>query len=140
MARRILIIEDNRDLCKLFDVYLRAVGYESSYAETCAAGIGKAVTENPDLIITDLNLPDMNGVEATEILKQNPATCDIPIVMLTATSREECKVEALKAGVAAYVVKPVSLPDLVSSIRALTEPPILTSPESDLRDRASTAR
>jgi DNA-binding response OmpR family regulator len=141
VARKILIIEDNRDLCNLFDIYLRAVGYEPLYAQSCAEGIAKAVTEIPELIITDLNLPDMNGVEATEILKENPATSAIPVVMLTATPREEWKMRALEAGAAVYLVKPISLPDLVSSIRALTEPaPVLLPAPSHLQGRTSSAR
>jgi two-component system cell cycle response regulator DivK len=110
-------------------------------AQNCAEGIARAVTEIPELIITDLNLPDMNGVQATEILKENPATAAIPVIMLTATSREECKTIAMNAGVAAYVVKPISLPDLISLIRRLIEPaPVLLQPPTYVQGRASSPR
>jgi DNA-binding response OmpR family regulator len=141
VARRILIIEDNRDVCALLTVYFRAVGFELSCAQTCAEGIAKAVAEIPELVITDLNLPDMNGVEATEILKEHPVTSAIPVIMLTATSREEWKMKAMKAGVAAYIVKPISLPELVSSVRALTEPArVLLPTPAYLQGRASSPR
>jgi DNA-binding response OmpR family regulator len=141
VSRRILLIEDNRDVCNLLGVYFRAMGYELLCAQNCAEGIAKAVTETPELIITDLNLPDMNGVQATEILKDNPATAAIPIIMLTASWCEEWKMKALKAGVAAYVVKPISLPDLVGSIRKLIEPaPVLLQPPAYLQGRPSSPR
>jgi CheY-like chemotaxis protein len=141
VSRRILLIEDNRDVCNLLGVYFRAMGYELLCAQNCAEGIAKAVTETPELIITDLNLPDMNGVQATEILKENPATAAIPVIMLTATSREECKTIAMNAGVAAYVVKPISLPDLISLIRRLIEPaPVLLQPPTYVQGRASSPR
>jgi CheY-like chemotaxis protein len=120
MAQKILLVEDNSGLADLLSVYLHSLGYETSWARTSAQGISKALAEVPDLIITDLNLPDMTGVDATAILKQDPTTADIPIVLLTATAVGEWKDKAFSAGVAEYMVKPISLLELANVLRRLT--------------------
>jgi len=125
MASKILIVEDNSDLSDLLSVYLRTVGYETSRAENSAQAIGKALAELPDLIITDLNLPDMTAVEAIAILKQDPATSSIPIVVLTAMAVGEWKAKALKAGAAEYLLKLISPHALMDVVRKLIEQPSL---------------
>jgi two-component system phosphate regulon response regulator PhoB len=120
MAQKILLVEDNSDLSEFLSVYLRSLGYETSWAGTSAQGISKALAEVPDLIITDLNLPDMTGVDAAAILKQDPATSAIPIVVLTATVVGEWKYKALEAGVTEYLVKPISPQELAKVLRKLT--------------------
>lgn len=120
MAQKILLVEDNSDLSDFLSIYLRSLGYETSWARTSRQGISKALAEVPDLIITDLNLPDMTGVDAAAILKQNPATSDIPIVVLTATVVGEWKSKAFNAGVAAYLIKPISPLELANVLRRLT--------------------
>ena len=122
MAQKILIVEDNPDLSQLLALYLSNAGYEISRARNLAEGISKALTERPDLIITDLHLPDMTAVDATVILKQDPATSDIPILLLTATAFGEWKTKAVKAGVAKYLIKPISRPDLTEAVRTLLQP------------------
>jgi DNA-binding response OmpR family regulator len=121
MAQKILIVEDNFDLSQLLAFFLSDAGYEISRAGNLAEGISKALTERPNLIITDLHLPDMNAVDATLILKQNPATSDIPIVVLTAMTFGEWKSKALRAGAAKYLIKPVSPPELTEVVRTLIE-------------------
>src|SRR5215468_2459235 len=122
MAQKILIVEDNFDLSQLLAFFLGDAGYEISRAGNLAEGISKALTERPNLIITDLHLPDMNAVDATLILKQNPATSDIPIVVLTAMTFGEWKSKALRAGAAKYLIKPVSPPELTEVVRTLIQP------------------
>ena len=123
MAQKILIVEDNSDLSQLLAFYLGDAGYETSRAQNSAQGIRKAFAERPDLIITDLYLPDMNAVDATVILKQDPATSGIPIVVLTAMTVGEWKTKALNAGVAKYLIKPISPPELTEVVRTLIHPP-----------------
>lgn len=126
MAQKILIVEDNSDLSQLLAFYLSDAGYEISRAGNSAQGISKALAERPDLIITDLYLPDMNAVDATVILKQDPATSDIPILVLTAMTVGEWKTKALKAGVAKCLIKPISPPELTDAVRKLIHPhPVL---------------
>jgi two-component system, cell cycle response regulator DivK len=120
-AQKILIVEDNSDLSQPLAFYLHDAGYETSLARNLAQGISKAFAERPDLIITDLYLPDMNAVDATVILKQDPATSGIPIVVLTAMAFGEWKTKALKAGVAKYLIKPVSPPELTEAVRTLIQ-------------------
>ena len=122
MAQKILIVEDNTDLSQLLAFYLSDAGYETSQAGNSAQAISKALAERADLIITDLHLPDMNAVDATVILKQDPATWDIPILILTAMAVGEWKTKALKAGVAKCLIKPVSPPELTDAVRKLIQP------------------
>ena len=123
MGQRILIVEDNSDLSQLLAFYLSDAGYETSRAGNSAQGISKALAERPDLIITDLYLPDMNAVDATVILKQDPATSGIPIIVLTAMTVGEWKTKALDAGVAKYLIKPIFPPELTDAVRELIQPP-----------------
>ena len=121
MAQKILIVEDSSDLSQLLAFYLSNAGYEISRARNLAEGISKALAERPDLIITDLHLPDMNAVDATVILKQDPATSAIPIVVLTSVTVGEWKTKALKAGVAKYLIKPISRTKLIEAILTLAK-------------------
>ena len=122
MTQKILIVEDNPDLSQLLALYLSNAGYEISRAKNLTQGISKALAEHPDLIITDLYLPDMTALEATVALKQDPATCGIPVIVLTAVTVGEWKTKALKAGVAKYLIKPISRPDLTEAVRTLLQP------------------
>ena len=100
MAQKILIVEDNSDLSQLLAFCLSVAGYETSRAGNSAQGISKALAERPDLIMTDLYLPDMNAVDATV---------------------GEWKTKALKAGVAKYLIKPISRPELTEVVRTLIQ-------------------
>ena len=123
MAQKILIVEDSSDLSQLLASYLSNAGYEISRARNLAEGISKALAERPDLIITDLHLPDMNAVDATVILKQDPATSAIPIVVLTSVTVGEWQTKALKAGAAKYLIMPINRPELTEAVRTLIPPP-----------------
>lgn len=120
MPQKILLVEDNSDLSDFLSLYLHSLGYETLRAGTSAQGISKALAEVPDLIITDLNLPDMTGVDAAAILKQDPTTSGIPILVLTAAAVGEWKNKALNAGVTEYLIKPVSPLELGKVVHRLT--------------------
>jgi two-component system, chemotaxis family, chemotaxis protein CheY len=122
MAAKILIVEDNSRLAESMAVYLNEAGYETSWARNSAQGISKALSEGPDLIITDLNLPDMIATEAITILKNEPTTSGIPVVVLTAESGRQWKTKALKAGAAAYLLKPISPGSLLKVVRRFCRP------------------
>jgi DNA-binding response OmpR family regulator len=122
MPQKILIVEDNPDLSDLLAISLRSEGYEISLAGNSAQGINKALCDRPDLIITDLFLPDMTAVDAAHELKRNPATAGIPIIVLTAMTIGDWKARALKAGVAEYLIKPISRHDLLRVVRKLQSP------------------
>ena len=117
MAGKILIVEDNSRLAEVLADYLNQAGYQATWAENSAQAISKAITERPDLIVTDLDLPDMNAVEAITILKKIPVTSGIPIVVLTAETARRWKTIALKAGAVEYILKPISPHDLLQLVR-----------------------
>jgi DNA-binding response OmpR family regulator len=122
MAGKILIVEDNYRFAETLAVLLNEAGYETSLATDSGQGIKKALIERPDLILTDLSLPDMTAVEATTILKKIPSTSGIPIVVLTAETARQLRTKALKAGAAEYILKPVSLRDLLKVVRRFCRP------------------
>jgi two-component system cell cycle response regulator DivK len=108
MAKRILVVEDNEDSRFILVVTLRYIGYETIEAETGTQGVEKALSEMPDLIVMDLGLPDMFGIDAARAVKENLATAHIPIIAHTAWSPCEWKEKALKVGMAGFLEKPVS--------------------------------
>jgi DNA-binding response OmpR family regulator len=122
MAAKILIVEDNSRLAESMAVCLNEAGYETAWAKNSAQGIRKALRERPDLIITDLHLPDMVAIEAIKILKNDPPTSCIPIVVLTAESGRQWKTKALKAGAAEYLLKPISPGELLKVVRRFCRP------------------
>jgi two-component system chemotaxis response regulator CheY len=122
MAAKILIVEHNSRLAETMALCLNEAGYETSWAGTSAQGISKALTGRPDLILTDLNLPDMNAVRAITILKNNSLTSGIPIVVITAENGRQWKGKALKAGAAEYLLKPISPSNLLQVVRKLCRP------------------
>ena len=123
MAGKILIVEDNARLAESLAICLNEAGYETLWAENSARGINTALNERPDLILTDLNLPDMIAIDAMTILKNDPGTSAIPIVVLTAETAGQWKSKALKAGAAEYLLKPISPGDLVNVARKFCPPP-----------------
>ena len=106
MAKRILIVEDQRDLRSLLAVMLRFMGYETIEAETGEQALKKAVSEDPQLILMDLGLPGMSGIDTAKALKQNPTTARIPIIGQSAWDHKLWKKVALEAGMVEYIQKP----------------------------------
>ncbi|WP_333851809.1 substrate-binding domain-containing protein [Epilithonimonas sp.] len=113
----LLLVEDNSDLSFFLSHKL-----QSEYSVTVSDGIDvieKAMTEIPDIIVCDVNLPDKNGFEICEILKNDHRTSHIPIILLTALDNKESYLQGLKSGVDLYLTKPFSYPILIQSLRAL---------------------
>ena len=107
MAGKILIVEDNSRFAEILAILLNEAGYETSLATSSGQGIHKALTERPDLILTDLNLPDMTAIEAITTLKNIHSTACIPIVVLNAETARQLKTKTLKAGATEYLLKPI---------------------------------
>src|SRR5437899_12775806 len=118
-GKRILIIEDERDVVDLLTISLRKAGYTISTATDGAAGLQKARSEKPAFVILDLMLPRMPGLEICKILKSDPATRQIPIMMLTAKAEEIDRIVGLEFGADDYVTKPFSPREVVLRIRAI---------------------
>ena len=112
----ILMIEDNPDNRDLFQVYLEHVGHTVLTAGDAESGIRLARERLPDLILMDVGLPRMNGLQATRILKTDPATQHIQVVALTAHAMVSDEQEAIDAGCDRYISKPVLPRDLADAI------------------------
>lgn len=120
MAReRILIVDDEEDILKLLEYNLSKEGYGVSRAVTGEEALVKAKTEQPDLVILDLMLPGIGGLDVYRALRANPATDKIPIVMLTAKGEDTDIVTGLELGADDYITKPFSPKVLVARVRAV---------------------
>jgi DNA-binding response OmpR family regulator len=116
MKKRILIIEDEADLIKGLKLNLSDEGFDVDWAVNGAEGLHKALIETPDLIILDIMLPEMDGLEVCrELRKKN---IGIPIIMLTAKGEEIDKVVGLEIGADDYITKPFSIRELLARIKA----------------------
>jgi DNA-binding response OmpR family regulator len=98
MAGKILIVEDDLQLADILANSLKQAGYEAAQAETSMQGISKALEERPDLILTDLHLPDMIAVDAIVALKSYPNTCDIPPSLSLRPRRPEMETQSTQSG------------------------------------------
>jgi two-component system phosphate regulon response regulator PhoB len=116
---RILIIEDERALTDVLTYNLQREGYETSVAHDGIEGLRKAQTQPPDLILLDLMLPGMDGLELCRQLRAGKQTARVPIVMLTAKGEETDQVVGFSVGADDYVTKPFSVKVLLQRIRAL---------------------
>jgi two-component system phosphate regulon response regulator PhoB len=120
MARpRILIIEDERGLTDVLTYNLQRDGYETAVAHDGIEGLRKAQTQPPDLILLDLMLPGMDGLELCKQLRASKTTARVPILMLTAKGEETDQVVGFSVGADDYVTKPFSVKVLLQRIRAL---------------------
>lgn len=119
-SKRILVIEDERDVIDLLTLNLRkSGGFSISTASDGANGLTKARADKPDLIILDLMLPKMPGLEVCKLLKSDPATRHIPILMLTARAEEVDRIVGLEFGADDYVTKPFSPREVILRIKAI---------------------
>src|SRR5438034_573774 len=118
-GKTILIVEDEHDVVDLLTFNLRKAGFTISTTTDGAAGLQKARAEKPAFIILDLMLPKMPGLEICKILKSDPATRQIPIMMLTAKAEEIDRIVGLEFGADDYVTKPFSPREVVLRIRAI---------------------
>ncbi len=117
----ILIVEDNDKNMKLVRDVLQAKGYTTLEAGTAEDGIRLAGENLPDLILMDIQLPGMNGVEALKALRADAATASIPIAAVTASVMQQDRAMIMSAGFDAYVSKPISLKEFLDTVRVLLE-------------------
>jgi two-component system, cell cycle response regulator DivK len=120
MAKKILIVEDVKDSRAILVVMLqRQCGYETMEAATGEEAVEKALSEKPDLIVMDLGLPGISGIDAAKTLKENLSTAHIPIVAHSAWSVESWGESAQKAGMIKYLQKPVPIKVMRETIEKL---------------------
>lgn len=116
---RILIIEDNPANMKLALLLLHKVGHTVECAVDAEAGMTLARTDVPDLILMDIQLPGMDGLSATALLKQDPGTAHIPVIALTAMAMKADREKSEIAGCDGYIAKPLRYQELYATIDAL---------------------
>ena len=116
---KILVIDDERDILTCLDEALSSEGYEVFTASDGVSGIKAARAFRPDLVVLDLMLPGMDGLDVCRALRKHPPTSRIPILMLTAKTAEEDKVAGFEVGADDYVTKPFSPREVVLRVRAV---------------------
>ena len=121
MTKKILIVEDNIDSLEILGLRVTNFGYEAIKARNSKEAIACAEDEPPDLIFMDMDLPDVDGVKTTAILKQNPKTSHILVVALTAWMSELWREKALKVSIVGYLLKPVTPQMLKETIEQCTK-------------------
>jgi CheY-like chemotaxis protein len=119
-VKKILIVEDNKDSLEIMNLFITKMGHHAIKAKNSNEAIAFAEAEGPDLIFMDMQLPDVDGVETTAMLKQNPKTSYIPVVALTAWISALWEEKASKVGITTYLIKPISLKTLKETIEEYT--------------------
>jgi two-component system cell cycle response regulator DivK len=117
MTYVILLVEDNERNLKLLRDVLVYAGYDVRVARTAEDGISLAASEPPDLVLMDLQLPGIDGMEALRRLRESPRTADIPVVAVTAQAMKDDRERALDAGFNGYIEKPISVRTFPDQVR-----------------------
>jgi two-component system, OmpR family, phosphate regulon response regulator PhoB len=119
MERRVVLIEDERDVARLLEFNLRGAGFEVVTAATGADGFAEVVRQKPDVVVLDLMLPDVSGYEVCKQIRADPLVGDAGVLMLTAKGEPEDRILGLEVGADDYVVKPFVVREVVLRVTAL---------------------
>ena len=118
--KKILIVENNKDSSEILSQFITKFGHQAIKAKNSKEALALAEAETPDLIFMDMDLPDVDGVKTTKLLRQNPKTSNIPVVALTAWIAELWREKAMRVGIVTYLLKPVSPQMLKETINQYT--------------------
>ena len=113
--KKILVVDDDKNICELLEIYLKSEGYETVFAYDGSEAVTTAKKENPDLIILDVMMPVINGWEACKLIRN---FSNVPIIMLTALDTLENKIQGLNIGADDYIVKPFEPTEVLARINA----------------------
>ncbi|TAN44310.1 MAG: response regulator [Nitrospirae bacterium] len=116
---KILIVDDDKTTRKLLSLYLKGKGYEIVTAENGLEALEKIGTEGINLIVSDMNMPYMDGIELTKTVRKDPALSGMPIIMVTTEADEDEKKKAFEAGVDDYLVKPTNAEQITDGIKKI---------------------
>ncbi len=119
----ILIVEDNEKNLKLVRDVLQVKGYATIEAINAEDGIELASARKPDLILMDIQLPGMSGIDALKVLRSNAGTASIPVIAVTASVMQQDRKQIMEAGFNAYVGKPINLKEFLDAVRNALETP-----------------
>ena len=117
--KRILVCDDEKHIVRLVQINLEREGYQVITAYDGKEGLSKAQSEKPDLIVLDVMMPYMDGFEVLRNLKKDPATRDIPVIMLTAKAQDADVFRGWKEGVDTYLTKPFNPMELISFVKRI---------------------
>ena len=121
-VRRVLLVEDNEDNRFIYAAMLRHAGYEVLIAVDGHEGLRMGRTESPDLVLMDISIPGIDGLEVTRQLKADEATRRVPIIALTAHALAADRVRALDAGCDGYLAKPLAPPAVLAEVQRIIGP------------------
>lgn len=127
---RILVVDDERDLAELLSYNLKRRGYEVVVAMDGREALAKATKQTPDIILLDLMLPGLSGIEVAERLREDPETAEIPIVMLTARTSEQDELAGLSVGADDYISKPFSMEVVIARLEAVLRRAAAPAPDA----------
>jgi two-component system chemotaxis response regulator CheY len=120
MSKTILTIDDSASVRQMVSMTLSAAGHTIIEAEDGAQGYSRAIAQPVHAVLTDLNMPVMNGIEFIRKYRQHPSSKGVPIILLTTESDEELKRQAKEAGATGWIVKPFKQDQLVAVIKKVT--------------------
>ena len=135
---KVLVVEDNPANMKLTSLLLKGAGHHVLPAVDAETGLRLALAEQPDLILMDIQLPGMDGLAATAILKQDPATASIPVIALSALAMKADKERSQTAGCDAYIVKPLRYKELYAVMDHFLQTPQPPGPRAMPPSRPTT--
>lgn len=116
MAKKILAVDDSKSMRQMVAMTLKSAGFDVTEGEDGVDGLNKAKAVHFDLVLTDINMPNMNGIELTRSLRALPAYKGTPIICLTTESSDEMKAKGKQAGATGWIVKPFSPEKLLATL------------------------
>jgi len=119
MAERILVVDDQRTNAEMVAGLLRNLGYEVQTAADGAAALERVLAAPPDLLVSDINMPKMNGYELCRHLRAEPATALLPVILITSTEAQTERIKGIEAGADDFLMKPVNWPELFGRVKRL---------------------
>ncbi|MBU2574899.1 MAG: response regulator [Elusimicrobia bacterium] len=117
MPHKILVVDDESDYLNIAAAILGSEGYSVLKAATGAEGLRKAVADKPALIVLDIGLPDISGLDVNRRLKKDPSTAGIPVLLFTVRSELDLVKKALQEGAAEYIIKPFDPDRLIQTVK-----------------------
>ena len=120
-GRQVVVVEDNELNMKLFREVLESSGYRTLEAETGERAVALTTEHRPDLVLMDIHLPDIDGVEALRMLRADERTASVPVLALTAQAMEGDRERFFAAGFDGYLSKPVNIADLLDAVKHYCE-------------------
>jgi two-component system, OmpR family, alkaline phosphatase synthesis response regulator PhoP len=129
MPKKILAVDDERHIVRLVEVNLQRAGYEVVTAYDGREALEKVKAENPDLVVLDVMMPYMDGFEVLKNLKADPATAEIPVIMLTAKAQDADVFRGWQSGVDCYLTKPFNPMELLTFVKRIFESGSTAAPD-----------